>query len=179
MSERKPIVLLTGLPGVGKTTLIKRLADQAGKEAGGFYTQEIREESRRRGFEIITFDGEKDCLALKSAEPCFVNEVPFKSYRINLNGINEIAVPALIKARNEGKIIFVDEIGPMEIFSKSFCDTIRELLEDDSVRMVGTIVKRPNRFADEVKRHPRVKVVEVTYANRDEMVEEVWREVVV
>ena len=175
MPDKRPIILLTGQPGIGKTTIIKRLADLAGNKAGGFYTQEIREGGKRRGFEIITFEGEKDYLALKSSKNTFKSEVTFKSYKVNLDGIETIAVPSLIKARDEGKIIFVDEIGPMEISSKTFCDTIQQLLEDDTIIMVGTIAKRPYRFTDDVKRYERVKLIEITYETRDGMAEEVWK----
>src|SRR6266571_567965 len=35
-------VLLTGRPGCGKTTLIKRVVSNLARRAGGFYTMEIR-----------------------------------------------------------------------------------------------------------------------------------------
>ena len=57
------VILLTGRPGSGKTTLIWRVLARLTKPAGGFYTQEIRESGRRVGFEIITLDGERDTLA--------------------------------------------------------------------------------------------------------------------
>ena len=57
-------VLLTGLPGVGKTTLIrelgKRLADY---HPAGFYTEEIREEGIRKGFRLESLDGRQLTLA--------------------------------------------------------------------------------------------------------------------
>ena len=174
MADTRPVILLTGQPGVGKTTVIQRLVRKAGDRAGGFYTREIREEGKRRGFEIITFDGMRDVLALKSSKGRFADEVAFKSYKINLDGIDQVAVPALIRARDQGKILFVDEIGPMEIHSDLFCRTIEQLLENDGVTLVGTIVRRPHRFADRVKRHPRVKLVDITPKNRDGVVEEVW-----
>jgi nucleoside-triphosphatase len=172
---KHPIILLTGQPGIGKTTLIKKLAQKAGNEGGGFYTQEVRQAGARIGFEIVTFGGETCWLSRKSRERYFDDEVQFKSYRVNVGGIEKVAVPSLLNARDDGRIIFVDEIGPMEIFSRAFCDAIRALLDDDSVRMIGTIVRRPYRFADEVKKHPRVKIVEVTYGNRDGLAEEIWQ----
>lgn len=175
MPRGNPIILITGQPGIGKTTILKQLAEKAGDQAGGFYTQEIREGGVRKGFEIVTFDGERAHLSLKSPQKAFDNEIIFKSYRVNLDGIEKVAVPALMKARDEGKIIFIDEIGPMEISSRTFCDTIGQLLDDENVTMIGTIVRRPCRFADDVKRHPRVQIVEITYKNRDGMVDEVWK----
>jgi len=176
MTEKHPIILLTGQPGIGKTTIIQRLAERTGNRAGGFYTQEIREGGQRKGFEIVTFDGERTYLSLKSPRQTFGNEIVFKSYRVNLDGIERVAVQSMVKARDEGKIIFADEIGPMEITSRLFCDTIRQLLQDENVSLIGTIVRRPYRFADEVKRHPRVKIVEVTYRNRDGITDEIWED---
>ncbi len=162
-----PVILITGRPGVGKTTLIRKWAEEASDLAGGFYTREIRRDGGRIGFEIITFDGDTVLLAKKSPKPCFEREVRFKHYRVNVGGIEDTAVASLIRARKEGRIIFADEIGPMECFSEVFRGTIRLLLDDPNARMIGSVVKRPHPFADEVKRHPRVKLIEVTNENRD------------
>ena len=43
--------LLTGRPGVGKTTLLRKIAaGLSGLSIGGFFTQEIRERGSRMGF---------------------------------------------------------------------------------------------------------------------------------
>ena len=49
-------VLITGSPGVGKTTLIKSLCEDL-TQCSGFYTEEIREGGKRIGFDIVTLDG--------------------------------------------------------------------------------------------------------------------------
>ena len=56
-------ILLSGAPGIGKTTLVKKTLDYIKIKAGGFYTQEIKKGGRRLGFEIVTLDGEKAVLA--------------------------------------------------------------------------------------------------------------------
>jgi nucleoside-triphosphatase len=52
MSEnhKQHFLLITGAPGIGKTTVIRRVADEL-KQKGlhGFYTEEIREDGERRG----------------------------------------------------------------------------------------------------------------------------------
>ena len=55
------IVLITGQPGVGKTTLIKKLHDKLCLNEtlklflrGGFYTEEVRSSSHERiGFDVV------------------------------------------------------------------------------------------------------------------------------
>ena len=164
----KPVILLTGQPGVGKTTAIKTIIALLGDKAGGFYTREIRVHSRRAGFEIVTLDKGTAWLASRSAEVTFKEEARLGKYRVNLTAINSTAVPALRRALAVGRIIVIDEIGPMENLSALFRQTVLEILNSQAV-VVGTIVQRPNAFADRVKTHPRVQVREITLANRNQV----------
>jgi nucleoside-triphosphatase len=51
------VLLLMGVPGIGKTTVIRRVAARLkGRRLGGFYTEEIREDGVRRGFRLVEFD---------------------------------------------------------------------------------------------------------------------------
>jgi nucleoside-triphosphatase len=50
-------VLVTGRPGCGKTTLIKRVLDELPQRFGGFYTGEIRDHGTRVGFKVVALEG--------------------------------------------------------------------------------------------------------------------------
>ena len=54
---------LTGRPGCGKTTIIRKVLVELARNAGGFYTQEIRERGSRKGFSLVTIDGREDVKA--------------------------------------------------------------------------------------------------------------------
>ncbi len=162
-----PVLLLTGPPGVGKTTAIKKVVDLIGDHAGGFYTREVRINGRRTGFEIVTLSGETAPLAVKASSAAFPREQVFKGYRVNLDAIDQLAAPALVHAASAGKIVIVDEIGPMEILSRRFCQAVWDLLGNNRVAIVGAIVQRPDRFADRVKAHPRVTLRVLTPHNRE------------
>jgi nucleoside-triphosphatase len=61
-------LLVTGPPGVGKTTLIMRVLDMMrvsnpNLKIQGFYTQEMRERGQRVGFQVVTLDGRTSLLA--------------------------------------------------------------------------------------------------------------------
>src|SRR5215467_14590534 len=57
-------LLLTGLPGCGKTTVIRRLIDRLNDlRLRGFYTQELREYGQRVGFEAVGLSGQRAVLA--------------------------------------------------------------------------------------------------------------------
>jgi len=58
------ILLLTGTPGVGKTTLMgSLLAALRQRRVGGFTTGEIREGGRRVGFRIVPHRGTERIMA--------------------------------------------------------------------------------------------------------------------
>ncbi len=46
----RQVILLTGDPGCGQTTLIQCVIAELSVPAGGFYTQEVRESGTRKGF---------------------------------------------------------------------------------------------------------------------------------
>src|SRR3990172_4855550 len=63
--EATTSLLLTGAPGVGKTTLVRRVTEQLGElRPGGFYTEERRDRAGERvGFDLLGFDGSCATLA--------------------------------------------------------------------------------------------------------------------
>jgi nucleoside-triphosphatase len=167
-----PVILLTGAPGVGKSTLIQNVIAQLPEHPGGFFTREVRRNGVRTAFEIVTLEGETATLATMEANPIFANEARLGEYRVNVDAVTHFAVPALERAMAQGKLVIVDEIGPMEIFSAQFCEAVHALLENQTCAVLGTIVARPYHFADEVKKHPRVHLIAVTRENRNALLSE-------
>jgi nucleoside-triphosphatase len=161
-------ILLTGHPGVGKTTIIKGIAESLGDSAGGFYTSEIREAGRRQGFKIVTLDGEEGILAHADVKgPPRVSK-----YGVNLRDLEGVGVAALMQAMANARCVVVDEIGKMELFSERFREVVMAAIEGDSM-VVGTAMKARNAWVDDLKALPQVTIVEVTEANRDHMAQRV------
>ena len=57
-------ILITGTPGIGKTTLVKKIAAKLQPlHPVGFYTGEIREGGERKGFSLTALDGRESILS--------------------------------------------------------------------------------------------------------------------
>ncbi|HEY82831.1 MAG TPA: NTPase [Dehalococcoidia bacterium] len=160
----KPVYLLTGRPGTGKTSLIKQAVAELEVDAGGFYTEEIRDKGTRLGFKLVTLDGEEVVLAhVNIHSPYRVGK-----YGVDIEGLERVGVAALRRAAARSCLVIVDEIGKMELFSAAFRESVLAIANSGK-RVLGTIMLAPNPWADAIKRLPQVKLVEVTRANREQV----------
>ncbi len=161
-------ILITGKPGVGKTTLIMKLIEELDLNAGGFYTQEMRIAGKRVGFKIITLDGEESILAhVDIKSPYRVSK-----YGVNLEGLEKVGVEAIWKALDENDVIVIDEIGKMELFSQRFKEAVNAALNSEKI-VLATILLASNPYTDKIKRRKDVKLFYLTQENREKVREEI------
>jgi nucleoside-triphosphatase len=162
-------LLLTGRPGVGKTTVIMRLADALGDlTKAGFYTEEMRRGGQRQGFCIVTFSEREATLAHVGIKSRF----RVGRYGVDVAAFEETVLPELSRPCG---LIIIDEIGKMECFSSRFVDTVRQLL-DGETPVVATVASKGAGFIAEAKARPDVQVIDVTHDNRDTLPQDLARE---
>ena len=160
-------IFLTGSPGSGKTTLIRRMIERLPPPVSGFYTQKLRVDGARKGFELVTLDGQRGILAHVEIR----GRPRIGKYGVDLDVLDQLAVTAIraaLQDKGQQGIVVIDEIGPMEMLSQNFCNAVLEAL-DSPVGVLGTIVQRSTRFGDQVKRRPDADLIEVRRDNRDEL----------
>jgi len=161
-------ILITGKPRCGKTTLIIEILKESDLDAEGFYTSEIREKGIRKGFKVITLDGEEGILAHINIES------PYRvsKYQVNIKDLEEIGVNSILDALQKNKIIIIDEIAKMELFSKKFKKAVIAAL-DSKNKILGTIMLKPNPSCDEIKKRKDTKIFYLTKANRGNIKKEI------
>lgn len=157
-------VLVTGRPGIGKTSVVETVARQFRQVAGGFTTSEIREQGVRKGFRVTTLDGDRAMLA----HVHFSGSVRVGKYGVDVAAFERLALPALQDAILRRRMVVIDEIGKMELASKLFCDVVKTAL-DSPVIVLATIMERPQPFADQIKHRADVVVLELTVENRNQL----------
>jgi nucleoside-triphosphatase len=158
------VLLLSGVPGVGKTTLIRKLPALLPQwRFGGFYTQEIRAGGERLGFRIATFDGAERVMAHVS----FPGPRRAGKYGVDVAAIDALACAALSPAPVPDAYL-IDEIGKMECMSREFVAAMRALFAT-SYPIVATIALRGGGFIAQTKALPSAELLQVTRENRDRL----------
>ncbi|HWP94030.1 MAG TPA: NTPase [Thermodesulfobacteriota bacterium] len=172
MYSTKKNILITGLPGIGKTTLMKKLSSEL-KDLNpvGFYTEEIREQGVRKGFGLISLDGRKGLLshiAIKS--PYQVGK-----YKVDIKGFESFLDSLQFFNLSTGLIV-IDEIGKMECLSAKFRKLVEQVLDSDKL-VIATIALRGGGIIEKIKKRSDVKLFDMTLSNRDSLLDEILKEV--
>ena len=166
-------ILITGLPGVGKTTLIRAIAKRvADYHPAGFYTEEIRNaQGTREGFRLVTLCGRQVVLShVDYPGPHRVSR-----YGVDVGGFERL-LKELDLGHSRSSLIIIDEIGKMECLSRNFIDLVTLLLDCPKI-LVATIALKGEGFIQRVKQRPDCRLVTVMRENRDRLVDDLVAEV--
>lgn len=166
---RKRLLLVTGSPGVGKTTVLLKVVEAlkaGGYSVGGMISREVRSGGSRVGFEVLDIStGKSGWLAHVDQE---VGPQVGK-YRVNLEDLDGIGAEAIVKAVENSDIVAVDEIGPMELFSQKFQEAVRRAVESTKVVVCIVHWKARSRLIDEIRIRGDAEVYVVSYGNRESL----------
>jgi len=164
MSAAENILLVTGTPGIGKTTVIKKVIESfPDLTMTGFYTEEIRVRNVRQGFALVTLQGERYIMA----------HIDIRSgHRVGRYGVDvdaiERAVHESLNKDSAAELYIIDEIGRMECLSSLFVRRMSTLLDSGKPALV-TIAMKGGGFIAAAKSPPGTALWEVTAKNRDAM----------
>jgi nucleoside-triphosphatase len=158
-------ILITGAPKSGKSTLLEELiADYPDRV--GFLTKEIRTDGVRTGFEMISYDGEKTLLSDVDTE----DSHKVGKYFVHPQNIDpfleHLSIPFAEKS-----LLYMDEIGQMQLFSEFFRKTVLRLLDAPNTCVATISSVYDDDFTQSIKDRDDVILVEITAENRGEKLE--------
>jgi len=165
-ARQKSKMLLTGLPGCGKTTLIKKIVSMLNRPVSGFFTDEIRQRGRRVGFEVKTFGQPVRQGVLSHIDTNSKYRVG--QYGVDIDIFESIVLPEIQLGLKLKNLLVIDEIGKMELFSSRFKDLLITIF-DSKTPLLATISYKPQPFCDRLKSYADVDLIVVDKSNRDKL----------
>jgi nucleoside-triphosphatase len=167
MAPKKRVFLIIGAPGTGKTTVISKTVTtlkSRGLAVGGMISQETRDCCTRKGFEVI------DVATGKNGWLAHVDQKTgpqVGKYHVNLSDLERIGVKAIESASQKCDVVVVDEIGPMELFSIKFKQTVQAALDSSKVVLAVMHAKAKDALIEQAKQLPDTESFTVTVDNRE------------
>jgi nucleoside-triphosphatase len=155
-------ILITGMPGSGKTTIIRKLCIIF-KEFNpvGFITSEVIEENNMVGFEVSNLFGDSRVFAHTKIK----SKVSVGKYKIDLRVFDDFLDKTFSKEKKTGLYI-IDEISKIECASKKFSKLIIELLESEKP-VIAAIADKGTGLISDIKKREDVALYEINGHNRD------------
>ncbi|MDR0818610.1 MAG: nucleoside-triphosphatase [Oscillospiraceae bacterium] len=148
-------IFLTGIPCVGKTTILERYLERSNIRTGGYFTtREITETSR--AFWL------NDRVTLESR---LMARMVDGEFNVNLAAFDEFAVSAITRPRD---LLVLDELGRFEEPCEPFKRAVFDALDGGTV-VTGVLKECDTPFVNSIKARNDVAVLIVTEENREEM----------
>lgn len=159
-------IAVTGSPGVGKSTLVAKVAAASGRRVGGVLARDKRYKDRRIGFELLDLaTGAVGMLADETGSGPQLGK--YRVHPEDLDGIGAKAVENALKC----ELIVVDEVGPMELSSRRFVSAVETAIASSRPMLVVLHEWSNHRLAKKIR--SCFQVITVTQENREALVDEI------
>ncbi len=159
-------ILITGAVGAGKSTLVRRLLQVCSLSRRGFRTWASDRDGH--GYRSFFLSPAAEIEAFGTAENCIGRADGVK--KVSFPEVFDRLGPPLLAAR-PGDVIVMDELGSMEEEALVFREAVMACLDGD-VPVLGAVKQRSDLpFLCAVRNHPRVRLIEIDPASREEAFE--------
>jgi len=160
-------IILTGMPKSGKSTMLEKIVNGIINKRG-FLTKEVLDkEGKRRGFEIVCDDGEKQMLADIDFNP----EYKVSKYGVDVHNFDLLIAKFYRFMSNQ--FLYIDEIGEMESFSPRFRQVVEIYLKAHNPFISTMTAVYNDEFLYNIRKRNDIVLIEINRENWDGKYKEV------
>jgi nucleoside-triphosphatase len=159
------IILITGKPGVGKSTAINAFVEQYTGSAHWVITTAIpNPEGGRLGFKATNSDGRTEIISHKTD---INSDVVIGVNHVDVSAVDAMFAQALQGANSDphGALTVVDEIGPIQLLSDDFRAALKDIFAHNA-DVIASIHYKDEQLASYRDSHHAI-LLQVTPDNRD------------
>jgi len=161
---RRKNILITGPPGIGKTTLIKKISHALQYlNPAGFFTEEIRVGGIRKGFSLVSLDGRRSTLSHTD----IVSLDRLGKYGVDISAFEDF-LDHIAFLNPDAGVLIIDEIGKMECISDKFKRLLKTILTEERP-VIAAISMKGDGIIREIKRRADIELFVMTQNNRDSL----------
>ena len=161
--------LLIGQPRCGKSTLLERIVAEIPQKQG-FLTKEVLRGGKRIGFSVVS-NGNPICTL---AHVDFITDFEVSKYYVDVQGFEWVLNEPLFFQYTPEQVLYLDEIGQMQLFSPTFKKLVRNYLDAPNLFLGTLSAVYHNNFTKALRKRSDVTILEVTPGNREDMYHELW-----
>ena len=169
---------VTGRTGTGKTKVINTLHYRLlsnNISMGGVLTRDIKNHGKRTGIEI------QNISTGISYEIANVNKKTgprLQKFRIDLENIDNYLIKELHDSSLKTDLIIIDMIGPMELFSRKFCELIETLLKQDKKILCAIQTKYNHPIIKEIKELESSEIYDLNEKHKVEVIDSIYKSII-
>lgn len=158
------IILLTGKPGVGKSTAIEAFLSLNPLPVSWVLTRAIvdPETGMRQGFEAVDSEGRQRVISHKTD---LKSDTMIGQNRVDIEAVDSMFADAFNRTTGADDLLVIDEIGPIQLLSRTFRATLADAFRGNRT-IVATIHYDDERLAG-YREDPHHVLLEVTEQNRE------------
>lgn len=171
---RKRNVLIVGPREIGKTTLVRTIQEQLGRNTDGYYTRSVRGGWFRPSVqELVLFSGGVKTLATSKVAPGWVR---LGTQYVDVKLVEETLVPLLRRAidSEHTELIVLDEVSKLQCVSESFRQRVVDCITSHkNVLATVSVGDQDDDFLHTLESRSDVTTFHMGYDNRDQLVERI------
>lgn len=154
-------IIITGEPKSGKSTLLANIIKDIPNSVG-IVTKEMQKDNVRVGFEIESHANHKEILAHVETE----TKHRVSKYFVNVENLESILPEISTFKKND--VLYLDEIGQMQLFSKEFRKITLQFLDAPNTCIATLTSVYSDEFTQSIKKRNDIILIELTKENREE-----------